>query len=88
MSKFVWKYTLDLKDTQEIMLPYHHEILSLQMQNDQITIWVLVNPNDILSGTKFRIIATGQEIEDNMKNEKFIGTVQLVSGLVFHVWVM
>jgi len=44
MNKTIWKFTLDLVDEQQVSLPKDAEILSVQVQNGNICLWALVNP--------------------------------------------
>jgi len=60
MFKVIWKYPLEVKPVQDILLPYKADILCVQMQYETPTLWALVNPQ-VVGRNKRRIIlaATG-----------------------------
>lgn len=90
MNKTIWKFTLDLVDEQQVSLPKDAEILSVQVQNGNICLWALVDPEAEKETRYFEIFRTGHLIYCDMRIErKFIGTVQISyeSKLVFHVFV-
>ena len=79
----VYKYILQMADTQEIELPEGAEILSVQLQHGGLTLWALVNPDIDKVIRTIEILTTGNEAYDHSR--KFINTVQLAEGsLVYH----
>ena len=90
MNKTIYKYNLRFsysgKDSLE--LPIDSEILSCQLQNDEIMLWALVNPNEKQTESRyFEFFGTGHEVGCDMGIErKFINTVLFSDGLVFHVF--
>lgn len=87
MNAHIYKYQLPITDhVIEIELPEHHEYCDIQSQNESIHLWCMVNPHAPLVKKRFKIFATGQEIE-SPENYYFIKTVQIHNGaLVFHVF--
>lgn len=84
--KIIYKYQLEVKDNLTIELPIGAEILTVQSQRDKPCIWALVDNDAIKENRKFKIIGTGNPIE-NLSNSKYIGTFQLYGGsLVFHLF--
>ena len=84
MKKVVYKYKLQLtKDTQEVVLPQGAQILCIRMQNDELCMWALVDPDQIYNEVvKIRCAGTGHEITEDVE---YIDTVMLLDGeLVFH----
>lgn len=82
--KTIWKYPL--QPTQRLPLPKGAKILSAQLQNDEICIWVLLDTENLTQEVPIWIFGTGHEVPKNL-NLEFIGTVQLMGGgLVFHVF--
>lgn len=86
--KIIWKYPIEVTDTQVVMLPKGSQILSVQVQRNVPTIWVVVNPD--LSVPRFartlRMFGTGHEISEIFEI-RYIGTFQLRDGeLVFHLF--
>ena len=88
MRKTIYKYPLELKDEQVILLPTGADILTVQAQMDHPCIWAMVNPtapNDM--ALTIRIFGTGHPIQDSDRLE-YIGTFQIYDGrLVFHAFV-
>lgn len=81
----VYKYTLDLANRVSIELPKGAEILHFNNQNENPTIWCLVEPNEKTEERKFRLTGTGHPIEEN--NLKYIDTAYFKDGaLVFHLF--
>lgn len=79
-----------------VEMPEQARILSVQQQqheqypliddNRDLTIWAMVDTNNNLVKRKFRIIGTGQEIEDeNHIRYGYCGTV-VTSTYVWHVF--
>ncbi|OPB96846.1 hypothetical protein BAS10_07295 [Elizabethkingia meningoseptica] len=80
----IFKYQLEIKDFNEIEMPMHAEVISLQVQNDIPCIWAIVNPDYPVEKRKFMTVGTGNEMPECLP-EIFIGTYQLPElGLVFH----
>lgn len=77
--KTIWKYTLDASDVLEVSLPLNSTVLSVQEQNGEPQMWVLVNPEEkVFEKRFFRLSGTGHPIRENIKS--FIGTFQLYKG--------
>lgn len=84
MSKVVWKYHLPTSIT-DLRLPVGAEILSAQVQNDTVYLWVMVDPLAPKEYRTFEMIGTGQALEEGTRT--FIDTVQMADGfLVFHIF--
>lgn len=82
----IWKYPLEITDEQFIDVPLGSEPLSVQVQNDQLCIWVLVtNHNRPTKEQPIRIYGTGHPVESLHRD--YVGTVQTMGGaLVWHVF--
>jgi hypothetical protein len=79
MTQTVWKYTLQADDIVELDLPLGAKPLSIQEQNGEPQLWVLVNPNEqVYEKRVFRLSGTGHPITN--ENLQFIGTFQLYGG--------
>jgi hypothetical protein len=81
--KSIFKFPLQLRANQTVEMQPDAEILSVQKQNETITIWAVVDPEVEMIQRRFRIVATGEEFTD--EGLEYIGTVQL-SGLVWHIF--
>ena len=84
MKKAVYKYKLQItKVIQEVVLPLGAQILCIKMQNDELCMWALVDPDQTYNEVvKIRCAGTGHEITEDVE---YIDTVMLLNGeLVFH----
>lgn len=80
----VFKYPIDLREWNYIDMPIGAKILSLQVQADVPCIWALVEPDMEHQTRKFLVVGTGHEVDPG--SSKFIGTVQMANGLVWHIF--
>jgi len=85
VSKTIWKFPLEAKDTQEILMPMGAKILTVATQGDIACIWAEVDPEATKEARGFYIVGTGFPLSWERGN--YIGTFQLLGGgLVFHVY--
>ena len=85
--KTVWKFPLDVADTQLVEMPANAHILTVQEQHGMVCLWALVNPAMPPEGRKILIAGTGHERQDLDALVNYISTFQLAGGaLVFHVF--
>ncbi len=64
-------------------MPKGARLLSVQTQDNQPTLWALVDPKAEVEERRINVIATGEEIDGT--DQTFIGTCQ-IDWLVFHVF--
>lgn len=83
MKKVVYKYKLQVADIQQVILPAGAQILCIKMQNGEVCLWALVNPEEKYDeAVKIRCAGTGHLITENVE---YIDTVMMLDGaLVFH----
>jgi hypothetical protein len=94
MSKrAVWKYPMGNWGTGMFSaeMPFGAEVLSLDIQGDDVCMWVLVDPDAVKEQRHFLIVGTGHEYEspgNGLSSEGFVGTFLLGArgSLVFHVF--
>jgi hypothetical protein len=87
MAMKIWKFRLELTDTQQLQLPKGAEILSVQVQASIICMWALCDDNANIVDRRINIYGTGHKLPENSHIGEFIATVQLAGGdLVFHVF--
>lgn len=87
--KTIYKYTLEITDTQDIELPYNAQILSVCEQHNKIVLYAFVDTNEELRQiAHIRIVGTGHPLEKHfMVMHRFIGTVVTDGGQwVWHVF--
>jgi len=85
--KKIFKYPLEITDTQFVELPLGAEILTTQMQGNQLCLWAIVNtlPEAVKKNRRIEIIGTGNPMP--IGDLKYISTFQMLGGgLVFHVF--
>lgn len=46
MTNVIWKYELNGCSSQELRVPANHDILSVDVDNDKLKLYVIVNPED------------------------------------------
>ncbi len=84
MNKVIYKYRIHPGITI-LQIPAGGQVLSVQEQNEEPHIWVLVDPNERKTDRKFQIFGTGQQFY--AADKKYIGTFQLMGGeSVFHLY--
>ena len=87
-SQTVWKYVLKAEETQDIEMPKDYSVMSVGVQDDDIVIWVLVDP--LYKDTEIcrvKTYGTGWPMNADSDRYRFVGTSQIKSGLVFHIFV-
>lgn len=86
MQKTIWKYQLNITDTQNVMMPEGAEILTAQIQNGcGLCLWALVNPEAPKQRREIEILGTGNPAPN--ANRRYISTVQMQGGnLVWHIF--
>lgn len=83
--KAIWKYTLNITGTQKIEVPVRSRILTTQLQNKELQLWLLVDPEDArMEFITIKIHGTGHPIHEKSSLE-YINTFQ-EGALVFHVF--
>ncbi len=80
----IWKFPLQLTDTQKIPMPKDAQILSAQVQDGTLCIWALVDPDRPKEERKIEIHGTGNA-SVNLLPKTFIGTAQM-GMFVWHVF--
>jgi hypothetical protein len=85
--KRIFKYPLQVVDSQKLTIPASSKILSVQNQNEEIVLYALVDDTITLTHTYQIIIhGTGHQADDVL-DFNFLGTVSMHGGrLMFHVF--
>lgn len=89
MTKAIYKYPLEVLQSQQVNLPERAEILSIQAQGEVFCIWALVDPQEAKKETRIiEIYPTGSRFVYQSPNQrKYISTIQMYGGqLVFHAF--
>ena len=86
--KTIWKFVLPVEDFVGFEMPRGAQILTVQVQNNQICMWALVDPTAPKDRRHFQVVGTGHPFK-NWQQCNYIGSVQMLQGeLVFHVYEM
>lgn len=80
----IYKYPLNVVEHQILLMPLEAKILHINVQNDVICIWALVNEKNKNEEVEIEIIGTGQTMDPLIIRE-YIGTV-FMGGFVWHVF--
>jgi hypothetical protein len=84
--KTIWKYKLLVEDEQTIAMPEGAEILTLQLQNREPHLWVLVDPRRPFEERRFSFYGIDHQVSDNITVAgNYIGAVQFLMS-VFHLF--
>lgn len=88
MKKIIFKYPIDITDAQIIEMPADAEVLTVQLQNEIPCIWAKVDPANVMTTYRVRVIGTGHIIYDDETLGTYIGTFLIDEDTgVFHVWI-
>ncbi len=84
----IYKYRLDQNETslQSIAMPADAKVLHVGEQYRELYVWALVNEHSTNVNYKFFVLGTGESIDHLEMNSKFVGSVQMSNGLVWHVF--
>lgn len=84
--KIIWKFPIKhISDRVILLLPASAQILSVQLQGNDICVWVLCSPTEPKSERTLAVYGTGHPIPEI--EQRFIGTVQECNGaLVWHIF--
>ncbi len=84
--KKIYKYRLTLIDRQYINMPIGYEILSVQVQDNDLVLWALVSPEMKNARVPIEINGTGNMIHEHEgESKKYLATIQM-NYFVWHVF--
>ncbi len=82
----VWKFTLSPQYMNTFLVPKGGKVLSVQSQQGEPRMWILVDRTEPVEPRNFAIYGTGHTIKPEHAGS-FIGTFQQEAGaLIFHVF--
>lgn len=84
MSDTIWKYELPITDRVTLDLPVGAWALTVQEQGGVLCLWAAVNTAARTERRTFLIAGTGNPFDAGGLG--YIGTAQMSSGLVWHVF--
>lgn len=84
--KTIYKYPLEITDFQGLQIPKGSEILSAKCQNNSLVLYAGVSAEE-KELREIQIIGTGNPVYSDLKTKRrFIDTVIMPNGLVWHVF--
>lgn len=85
--KKIYKYPLNITDTQEIEMPSGSIILKGGEQFGELFIWSIVDPeSELIESRTICIFGTGNELPYNINRHRYIDTIISENGLVWHIF--
>ena len=85
MSPDAWKYPVAIVALQQLQLPRGARILHVGQQAGSVFLWADVDPNAPVERREIQVAPTGG-MPTAETPRRHIGTVQMRSGLVWHVF--
>jgi hypothetical protein len=82
MAKGIWKFVLPSFEHQ-VMMPAKSQVVHVGQQDGAVVVWAVVDPRVPDEPRRFFTVATGQPFPTDQAS--YLGTVQMPSGLVWHV---
>jgi hypothetical protein len=85
----IHKFQIFISGEVLVEMPAGSRLLCVGEQDGKLCIWALVNTKLRIVQHKFRIYGTGEEIDTAIfenEDSRYIGTVQMKNGLVWHVF--
>ena len=81
----IWKFSIPAKDTFDLVLKEGAQVLTVQVQEEEPYIWVLLDPDAPDEAASFLLIPTGKALPDVPVS--YVGTFQVLEGAgVFHLF--
>jgi hypothetical protein len=84
MPMTIWKYPLRITDEQILKVPENASALHVGAQDDDLCLWVLLDPEAPLISRTVRIYGTGHPLDGDLA-QFHVGTAQVGYG-VWHVF--
>jgi hypothetical protein len=92
MKRAVWKFSKPLNELQDLIsfsMPAGSKVLSVANQDENLCVYVLVDPESTNVQRPFRVTGTGHPVEGSLGVKSFVGTVLFRDGtFVLHVFEM
>jgi hypothetical protein len=84
--RIIYKYELEPGGSTTISLPFNSRVLTVQEQRGKLVMWVLVDTSQGTGNRNFYTYPTGEPLLNCVEAMKWIATVQMSNGLVYHVF--
>lgn len=86
MSRVIHKFLLEFGESR-IEMPEFAKPLHVGEQNGLLYLWAAVDQADEKQKYRVRVIGTGHVLPVDLRLHQYVGTVQMLDGLVWHVFV-
>lgn len=87
MPKQIWKFELQVTDTQSVVMPAGANPLYVADQNGNLCLWAVVNPQKPSESRDVWVVGTGNSMPTEIElYGDYIGTVQQ-GRFVWHVFI-
>jgi len=87
MEITIWKFPLNIKDEQILLVPEGAKFFTVIEQASRPAAYAFVNPSIGQYAIKFYIRGTGHPIEDwLLEMASYLGTVKIEAGFINFVW--
>jgi len=88
MNNKIFKYELEITDSQVVSMPIGALVISAKEQNGKLCIWALVDTRCSNKDKTIRISGTGHDVDFPIGDYSFyfVDTVVMSNGLVWHVY--
>jgi hypothetical protein len=84
MARRVWRFRVPVADATTLEMPKGAEVLTVQLQRGEPTLWAACDPEVATETRHFRWVGTGHPFDGPAL---YVGTVQFSGGsLVFHLF--
>lgn len=86
MSKTIWKFPLDVTSTQVVPMPVGARVLCAQLQQGQLCLWAVVDPEAERRSRVVQVAGIGHRLPDAVCDGfDYVGTAQ-ARPFVWHVF--
>jgi len=87
MSTTIWKFPLGPNARRMLLIPVKSKILKVGMQDGEICMWAIVDPDAPIWEKEFRVVGTGWDLDESIFSWEYLDTViDEDKGLVWHVF--
>jgi hypothetical protein len=81
----IWKFMLRPAAVQTIRMPKGSEVLTAQVQGEELCLWAMVDPDNLMEDRMFLIVGTGHNMPEVFG--RYVATVQMENGLlIWHIF--
>lgn len=82
----IHKYVLEIAENQVVEMPSRAKIIKAGEQNGNLCIWAIIDTDRRPANKHIGIVGTGNPADADLVDAIHIDTVQMSSGLVWHVF--